>query len=202
MRHGLNSKYANLLSFIDLLFNLMLGFAGMFLLSLAMITVAKNQTETIKKQAEYFVRIEWQGDHDSDVDMWLQDPRGEIIGYKDKQHVNMYLERDNLGNDPNLKDPGHINEEIASILKVLPGWYTINLHWFERRSNSANPVIKWSVIKMKPSMQTVASGTVELQHKGQEITAVRLRMNQDGQLIQTNTDVQNLFVLKKLGRDP
>lgn len=179
----------------------MLGFSAMFLLSLAMITVEKSQTDTVKKQAEYFVRIEWQGNHDSDVDMWIQDPRGDIIGYKDKEHLNMYLERDNLGKDPNLKEAGHINEEIISILKVMPGWYTMNLHWFERRSDRSNPEVKWTIVKMKPSMQTVASGTVTLKQYGQEVTAVRFNINADSQLTQINTSVQNMFVLKNLGRN-
>lgn len=201
MKHGPNSKYANLLSFIDLLFNLMLGFAAMFLLSMAMISAnKKSEDQSLKKDVEYFIRIEWQGNHDSDVDMWLQDPTGDVIGYKDKQRNHMYLERDNLGNDITLKDPGHVNEEIISILKGHAGWYTMNLHWFERRSDQENPIVQWSIIKMKPSMQTISSGTVNLKFKGQEVTAVRFKLAKDGQLDQIDTIVQNMFILKKLGR--
>ena len=200
MRQGLNNKYANLLSFIDLLFNLMLGFAAMFLLSLSMITVSKNEHESLKRDVEYFIRIEWQGNHDSDIDMWVQDPTGDIIGYKDKQRNHMYLERDNLGNDATLKNPGHINEEVVSILKGYTGWYTVNLHWFERRRDNDNPVVQWSLIKMKPSMQTVASGTTHLKVKGQELTAFRFKLSNDGQIDQVDTLVQNMFILKKLGR--
>ena len=202
MRHGLNNKYANLLSFIDLLFNLMLGFAAMFLLSLAMITTAqKTENESLKRDVEYFIRIEWQGNSDNDVDMWLQDPTGDMIGYKDKQRNHMYLERDNLGNDANLNNPGHINEEVISLLKPFAGWYTVNLHWFERRSDSRNPEVSWSIIKMKPTMQTIASGTATLKYKGQEQTIVRFKMNKQGDIEQTDTKVQNMFILKKIGRD-
>lgn len=202
MKHGLSNKYANLLSFIDLLFNLMLGFAAMFLLSLAMISASKKTEEqSLKRDVEYFIRIEWQGDSDNDVDMWLQDPTGDMIGYKDKQRNHMYLERDNLGNDANLAVPGHINEEVISLLKAVPGWYTMNLHWFERRSDLRNPEIKWSIIKIKPTMQTIASGTTEIKFKGQEVTAFRMRMNKDGNIEQMDTIVQNMFILKKLGRN-
>ena len=202
MKHGLNNKYANLLSFIDLLFNLMLGFAAMFLLSLAMISSSKvSQDESLKRDVEYFIRIEWQGDSDNDVDMWLQDPVGDMIGYRDKQRHNMYLERDNLGNDANLSTPGHINEEIVSILKITPGWYTMNLHWFERRRDSRTPEVKWSIIKIKPTMQTISTGTTSIKFKGQEITAFRMKIAKDGNIEQIDTIVQNMFILKKLGRN-
>ena len=200
MRQGQNNKYQNLLSFIDLLFNICLGFAAMFLLSMAMINSNKNENEGVKKDVEYFIRIEWQGNHDSDVDMWIQDPTGDIVGYKDKQRNHMYLERDNLGTDTTLKNPGHINEEVISLLKAYAGWYTINLHWFERRLDQENPIVQWSLIKMKPTMQTIASGTSNLKQKGQELTAFRFKINNDGQIDQVDTIVQNMFILKKLGR--
>lgn len=180
----------------------MLGFAAMFLLSLAMITAAqKKEDQSLKRDVEYFIRIEWQGDSDNDVDMWLQDPTGDMIGYKDKQRNHMYLERDNLGNDANLKVPGHINEEVISLLKAVPGWYTLNLHWFERRTDNRNPEISYSIIKMKPTMQTIANGTAALKYKGQELTVLRFRMNKNGDIDQTDTLVQNMFILKKLGRN-
>ena len=200
MRQSLSNKYANLLSFIDLLFNLMLGFAAMFLLSLAMISAKQDKIENIKKDVAYYIRIEWQGDLDTDIDMWLQDPSGDMIGYRDKQRNHMYLERDNLGNDYNLKEPGHINEEVISVLKGQSGWYTLNLHWFDRRMDSRLPEVKWQIIKMKPSMENIASGSTILKFKGQELTAIRFKMNKDGMIEQLNDTIQIPFVLRKLGR--
>lgn len=200
MKQNQSNKYANLLSFIDLLFNICLGFAAMFLLSLILISTVKNQTESLKKDVLYFIRIEWQGDLDTDIDMWLQDPTGDMIGYRDKQRPHMYLERDNLGNDYNLKEPGHVNEEIISVLKGIPGWYTLNLHWFDRRQDQRQPEITWQIISMKPSMNTAQTGMVQMKFKGQEITAVRFKLNKEGMIEQIDTRVQNMFVLKKLGR--
>jgi hypothetical protein len=200
VRRVTNTKYANLLSFIDLLFNLMLGFATMFLLTLAMISASKNQEESIKRDVEYVLRIEWRGDSDSDIDMWVQDPSGDMIGYRDKQRNNMFLERDNTGNDITLKQPGHINEEIVSVLKTNTGWYTVNLHYFQKRSAGEPQQVTWSIIKMKPSIQTVATGTVSMNQEGQEKTAVRFIVNKDGQVEKTDPITQNLFVLKYLGK--
>jgi hypothetical protein len=178
----------------------MLGFATMFLLTLAMISASKNQEESIKRDVEYVLRIEWRGNSDSDIDMWIQSPSGDIMGFTDKQRNNMFLERDNTGNDITLKQPGHINEEIISILKTNEGWYSINVHYFQRRSESEPQNITWSVIKMKPNIHTIATGEVSLNQEGQEKTAVRFKIKEDGSVAKIDTGSQNLFVLKYLGK--
>ena len=178
----------------------MLGFAAMFLLTLAMISTNKQQQDSIKKDVEYVLRIEWQGNSDHDIDMWVQDPTGDMIGFRDKQRNHMFIERDNTGTDVNLKDPAHINEEIVSVLKALPGWYTINLQFFQKRNYPELPNVRWSIIKMKPTIQTFASGTMVMTQQGQEKTIFRMRIDKDGNIEKVDTSVQNLFVLKSLGR--
>lgn len=198
MKQNKSSKFANLLSFIDLLFNLMLGFAAMFLLSLQMMSpILKNIKESIPKEAEYVLRIEWQGDSDHDVDLWIQhDLTEEISGFTRISTATMHLERDNTGNDSNRKEPGHINEELISIRQTQAGWYTVNLHWYADRTSTEAPIVKWSLMKMKPSMQTVASGTARLTKRGQELTILRFMLDANGKLIKQDINSQVSVITK------
>ena len=197
MRENKSYRFANLLSFIDLLFNLMLGSLAMFLLSLQMMApTVKKVTEDVPRSAEFVIRIEWAGNSDHDVDVWAKNSTGEICGFLTKEPPTMHLERDNRGIDSDRLEPKHINEEIISIQKGVPGWYVVNLHWYTARTDPKNPEVKWSLIKMKPSMQTVISGTVILDKKGQEKTAVRFLINEKNEVISTDTIIQTPYVVK------
>lgn len=193
-----STRYQNLLSFIDLVFNLCLGFAAMFLLSLQMLSpVLKDNKESLQKDAVYIIRIEWQHDSEQDVDLWVQyDDSEEICSFRNKQTQSMNLERDNLGTDSNRKDPGHITEEITSIREPHAGWYTVNLHYYSIRGQGDNPIVNWSLIRIKPSMQTVATGTTTLDTLGQEITILRFALDDKNNIVDKDITSQVKFIYK------
>ena len=197
MRENKSYRFANLLSFIDLLFNLMLGSLAMFLLSLQMMApIVKKINEDVPRSADVVVRMEWQGSSDHDIDLWVKGPTGEVSGFQSKESPTMHLERDNLGTDTNLTQPGHINEEMVSIRQVSAGWYVVNVHYYTDRTDSRKPEVKWSVTQMKPVMTTIATGTLTLNHKGEEKTAIRFLVNDKGQVIDSETTIQTPFIMK------
>ena len=54
-------RYRSSFGFIDLLFNMLIGFVFLFMLAFLLINpVAKK--ETIKPKAEYFIELEWDGE--------------------------------------------------------------------------------------------------------------------------------------------
>ena len=65
-------RYRSSFGFIDLLFNLLIGFVFLFMLAFMLINpVAKK--ETIKPKAEYFIILEWDGEKPYDLDLWVKD---------------------------------------------------------------------------------------------------------------------------------
>ena len=191
-------RYSNLISFIDLLCNLMLGFAAMFLLSLLILTDQANKDADIKKDAEFIVKIEWQPQSDHDVDLWIKDPKKKIIGFRNKETTFIFLERDNLGTDSDRDNPNHINEEILTIRKTEKGWYDINIHWYEKRNYEANPIVTIEVIKIQPKVKTIYKGSYELKAKGEEHTMFRFHTNDDAALLETDSTSQIKFVVKHI----
>lgn len=176
----------------------MLGFAAMFLLSLTMLSpIFKDSKESVKRDAYYIIRIEWQHDSQQDVDLWVQfDNTEEICSFRNKQTQSMNLDRDNLGSDVNRTEPDHITEEIISIREPQEGWYTVNLHYYSRRGHTPEPIVKWSLIKIKPDIQTIASGTTVMELVGQELTVLRFELNDKNDIIDKDLSSQVKFIYK------
>ena len=64
----MNNKYNSNLAFIDLLFNLILGFVFLFIVSFLMINEPDKKSE-VEQKAEYMIVLDW--DHSKDIDMDL-----------------------------------------------------------------------------------------------------------------------------------
>ena len=71
-------KYKTGWGFIDLLFNLLVGFTFMFILAFMLINpVAKK--ETVDPKAEYLVVVTWDNDSVYDIDTWVQDDDNNVV---------------------------------------------------------------------------------------------------------------------------
>ena len=89
-------RYRSSFGFIDLLFNLLIGFVFLFMLAFMLINpVAKK--ETIKPKAEYFIILEWDGEKPYDLDLWVKDNLGHVVSFRRPDDALIHLERDDLG---------------------------------------------------------------------------------------------------------
>src|SRR6056300_624089 len=90
------SKYKNTLGFVDLLFNLLIGFVFLFLLAFILINpVAKK--DTFEPKAEYLIVLTWNDRSRNDIDLWIKDDADNIVSFKGKDIALMNLDRDDLG---------------------------------------------------------------------------------------------------------
>ena len=65
-----------------------------------------------------------------------------------------------------------LNQEVVTIRGFAPGEYTVNVHYYETKNGE--PInVNVSVVKVNPRAEVVYYGTVTLQRKGDEATAVR-----------------------------
>ena len=114
-------KYKTGWGFIDLLFNLLVGFTFMFILAFMLINpVAKK--ETVDPKAEYLVVVTWDNDSVYDIDTWVLDNDNNVVSFRGKDVALITLDRDDLGiaNDLYTAKDGSekirkVNREVVAI---------------------------------------------------------------------------------------
>jgi hypothetical protein len=170
--------------FIDLLFNTLLGFSFLFLVSLLFINPKAEQAK-VEKQAEYVISATWPENLADDIDLWAYAPTGHTVSYLEKESGWLHLDRDDRGeiNDTIVIDGKEvihpINQEIVTIRNRHSGEYIVNLYYYKSESTSPVPVtIK--VDRINPRFETVFAETITLETQDQEKTAVRFSIDEEG----------------------
>ena len=64
--------------FTDLLFNALLGFTFLFLVAI-MFMNPEAKSGIIDPKAEYILTITWEDNSPDDVDVWVEDPEGQLV---------------------------------------------------------------------------------------------------------------------------
>ncbi len=170
--------------FIDLLFNTLLGFSFLFLVSLVFINPEADKAK-VDMQAEYVISATWQPDVADDVDLWVHAPSGDTVSYLKAEAGFLHLDRDDRGkiNDTISVDGREvvhsINQEIVTIRKRYAGEYIVNLYYYQAASPPPLKV-QVKVDQINPRFQTVFAETVELTAQDAEVTAVRFSIAEDG----------------------
>jgi hypothetical protein len=185
MRH---KSYNSNTAFLDLLFNSLLGFVALFVIALILIKEEKKK-ENIQKKAEFIMTAKWPENLDHDIDMYLEDPEGNIVFFNARERGLMHLERDDLGltNDLMVTESGEViygeNSEVITIRGVAAGEYVLNLHLYNKNSNVNNDTsVEVEVIKLN-KYEKVLKKTYVFKNVGQEITACRFTLNADGDVV-------------------
>ena len=177
--------------FTDLLFNVLLIFTFLFLIAIVFMN-PPAKTGAVDLKAEYIVTVQWPDHSPDDVDTWVRDPDGRIIWFRNTEDGFMHLDRDDRGaSNDTIRIDGEdvvnpLNQEVITIRRLVPGEYTVNLHYYKSLSNQ--PVTaEVSVARVNPSLEVVFYGKVPLEKAGVERTAVRFRVARDGDVTDVNT---------------
>src|ERR1700710_1682349 len=132
----------------------------------------------IDSKAEFIITMDWPDSHPDDLDLYVQDPLGNIAWYRHREAGFLLLDRDDRGgandfivvNGKKIASP--IREEIVTIRGILAGEYTVNVNHFVATTSAPVPVTV-KVQKLNPTAQVVFDNTVFVNHSGDEKTAVR-----------------------------
>lgn len=176
--------------FIDLLFNALLGFTFLFLVTVVFVNPEARKGR-VNLKAEYIISVTWPDQLADDIDLWVRDPLGETVSYLQKDAGWLHLDRDDRGevNDTITIDGREviypINQEVVTIRGIIPGEYTVNIYYYKEESiQPVETLVK--VEKVNPTLQTVFVEKVELDEQDQERTVVRFKLDRDGILSDTN----------------
>ncbi len=176
--------------FTDLLFNALLGFTFLFLVAI-MFMNPEAKSGIIDPKAEYILTITWEDNSPDDVDVWVEDPEGQIIWFRAPEAGLLHLDRDDRGlvndtitiNGEELQNP--LNQEVVTLRGVVKGEYVVNLHYYA--SETGKPVdVNVRLAKVNPKLEIVYYGTVNLEKRGDEKTAVRFSIGRDGEIFGIN----------------
>ncbi len=189
---------ANEDAFTDLLFNALLGFTFMFVVAFALID-DPTETGRVDNKAEILITVSWPDGHPDDVDTIVEDPHGNLLWYHNRDTGLMHLDRDDRGlfQDRVVVDgvsvSSSINQETVSVRALKSGEYVVNvLHY---QSNYPEPLpVTVKVEKLNPEVSIVHYANMELNGVGHEETAVRFRLDSDGNVVDTNTRAKPLLI--------
>ena len=68
-----NARFKSSLGFIDLLFNILLGFAFLFIVAFLLIKPEAKKKD-FDRRAEFVIILEWNHDAPDDLDLYVEDP--------------------------------------------------------------------------------------------------------------------------------
>jgi hypothetical protein len=187
-----------LLSYIDLLMNLSISFAAIFMLSVMLINRPVKAQHAVDERARILIVMTWDQQSADDLDLWVKTPGGEKVGYTHPNGLIANLQRDDMGpiNDyielpDGRRQYRRFNQEITSIRSMADGHYTVNVEFFRRHPDpesgrrSQGPVkCTVELIQVDPSYKQLEQRAVTLAEAGDEETAFSFDI--------TNAQIQNV----------
>ena len=202
-------KYQSNLAFVDFLFILLLAFISMFILALILINPVTKKSE-VERKAEFLITLEWDKESRDDIDIWVEDPLGKVVSFRNKTVDVMHLDKDDLGqiNDTIRFPDGstqviHLNREVVTLRGWVAGEYTINAHMYNKRDRShpsdansyGHPTnVKVEMLRINP-YKILFEERFTLTHRGEEVTIRRVTLDKEGEIIATNKREKSFVTL-------
>jgi len=167
-----------------------------FLAYLAINSEAKHGN--IDTKAQMLVTVSWPDNHPDDIDTYVEDPQGNIVWYHVMEAGMMSLDRDDRGdyknmilvNGKTIRNP--IRQEIVQMRALIPGEYVVNIHHYLATTPDPVPVTV-TVEKINPKVEIVYYDRLFVDHTGDEKTAVRFTVSEDGKITDINTRPKSLI---------
>ena len=190
MRHKLDRYKDSQDAFTDVLFNVLLGFAFLFVVAIVLAQEPEEEGK-VDAKAEVLITVRWPDRHPDDVDVIVEGPGGELLWYNNRDAGLMHLDRDDRGrladrvvlDGETVSNP--LNQETVTLRALQPGEYVVNLLHFKSNYEESLPVTV-KVEKLNPKVELVYYGTRHLTGAGDEQTALRFTISADEEVIGTN----------------
>ena len=201
-------KFKSTVGFTDLLFNILVGFAFLFIVAFLLIKPESKQKD-FDRRAEFIIVLEWDAGAKDDIDLYVEDPLGGLASFRHPRVNFSHLDKDDLGsrNDTTVLPNGiiktiPINREVMTIRGYIPGEWVVNAHYYSDYNqnrvangggnqtipNAESPkqalTVKVELHRVTP-YDILGIWTKKFYYRGQEETFVRFTIDKDGMLIGT-----------------
>jgi hypothetical protein len=187
--------------FSVMLFKALQVVAFLFFIALLAMNPETKQGK-IDTKAEYIITLSWPDSHPDDIDLYAEDPLGNIVWYHEREAGFMVLDRDDRGGLNNSitvngrKVANPIRQETISIRGILAGEYTVNVNYYLATQPAPVPVTV-KIEKVNPHVEVVSYDTVMLEHMGQEKTAARFKIAANGDVLDVSHRDKSLIQLTR-----
>jgi hypothetical protein len=155
--------------FRDVILLALAGFVSIVILVLPHLNPPAAQSTA--PQGNVLVEIDWPGEIDADIDLWVRAPGDIPVGYSNKGGLYFNLLRDDLGQ---FADKTPYNHETSYSRGLPDGEYTVNVHAY-RNVRNVWPVPVTISVTVTPDLGADSSErletAVDLARVGQELTA-------------------------------
>lgn len=203
-------QYDSTISLSDIIFKILFVVWILYILAALTAAVEQKSKPNVEHKAEFIITAQWPLVPDCDVDMWIKDPDGGIIWFRNRESGIIHLERDDLGsrNDTHSDASGNQitndeNKEYVFFRGIKPGEYTFNLHLyscvkpdnrnaFYKSGDDIGPiVVRVEFTKLNPSLQIIRTEEISLRKIFQEKTVFNFTLDDAGKVVSiTNIPVQ------------
>ncbi len=182
-------------SFLDLIFNMALFFAMVFMIALLSASAAREEQKDvgIKPRAELLIVITWPSDQPADVDSYLADPANGIVMFQRRQDGLMFLDHDDLGDSSDEvtlpdgnKVKSNVNQETITVRGLITGEYVLNVHLYNAKTATPPVKVTVEIFKIEPTVRSIFRKEVELKDSGDEVTVTRFTVLPDKSLSDFN----------------
>ena len=187
--------------FSVMLFKALQVVAFLFFIALLVINPEAKQGK-IDTKADFIITMTWPDSHPDDIDLYAEDPLGNIVWYHVREGGFLVLDRDDRGSANNTitvdgrKVSSPFRQETISIRGIVPGEYVVNVHYFlATRGGPVPTVVK--IEKINPTVEVVSHDTLILNRMGEEKTAVRFRLDSSGKVVDVNHREKSLIQLTR-----
>jgi hypothetical protein len=187
--------------FSVMLFKALQVVAFLFFIALLVMNPEAKQGK-VDTKAEFIITMGWPDNHPDDIDLFAEDPLGNIVWYHEREAGFMVLDRDDRGGLNNSitvngrKVASPLRQEIVSIRGIVPGEYTVNVNYY-LASQPATVPVSVKIEKVNPTVEVVFYDTIMLDHMGQEKTAARFRIAENGNVVDVNHRDKSLIQLTR-----
>ena len=156
----------------------------------------------IETKAEFIVTMGWPDNHPDDIDLYVEDPLGNIVWYHEREAGFLTLDRDDRGglnnsitvNGRKINSP--IRQETVSVRGIVAGEYTVNVHYYLATQLTPVPV-SVKIEKVNPTVDVVYYDTLTLNKQNDEKTAARFKIDEKGDVIDVNQRFKSLIQLTR-----
>jgi hypothetical protein len=178
-------KYKSTLAFVDLLFNILLGFVFLFIIAFMLINPIAKRAD-IEQPAEYMITMTWPDENLNDVDLWVKDPVGNTVYFMQRESGLMSLDRDDLGTVNDFVEVNgqrievQLNREVVTLRGIVAGRYLVSAHYYSHKSEHDETFpVTVEVVKIRP-YRLVYKQTMILDKQGQVKDFNQFTIHEDG----------------------
>ena len=203
-----HEKFKSTIGFTDLLFNILVGFAFLFIVAFLLIKPEAKKKD-FDRRAEFIVVMEWDDGAPDDIDLYVEDPTRSIASFRHPRVNFMHLDKDDLGNrnDTTVLADGTvrsvpINREVMTIRGIMSGEWIVNAHYYSDHNyqNKSREnyfvTVQVEVHKVNP-YKILWVGKKKFTKKGQEETFIRFTLDKQGNVVGSFNFRKKRFVKPK-----